>query len=165
MCARHHATLKPGPARVRADVADVRVGAHRLVLAAPQSFMNESGRPVASVAKYFKIEPSDLLVIYDDIDLPFGRLKLAFEGGHGGHNGLRSVEASLGTNEYPRLKVGVGRPPGRMDPAAYVLKPFSKIQREEVDFQIEDAADAVEQFLVDPIAAQQSANSRRPSEG
>lgn len=163
LCARHDATLKPGPSRVRADVADVRIGADRLVLAAPQSFMNESGRPVASVAKYFKIELEDLLVVYDDIDLPFGRLKLAFEGGHGGHNGLRSVEAALGTKEYPRLKVGVGRPPGRMDPAAYVLKPFSKAQREEVDFQIEDAADAVEQFLTDPIAAQQSANSRRPS--
>lgn len=143
-------------------MADVRIGANRLVLAAPQSFMNECGRSVASVVKYFKIELEDLLVIYDDIDLPFGRLKLAFEGGHGGHNGLRSVEAALGTREYPRLKVGVGRPPGRMDPAAYVLKPFTKTQREEVDFQIEDAADAVEHFLVDPIAAQQSANSRRP---
>lgn len=124
--------------------------------------MNESGRPVASVAKYFKIEFEDLVVIYDDIDLPFGRLKLAFEGGHGGHNGLRSVEAALGTREYARLKVGVGRPPGRMDPAAYVLKPFTKSEREEVDFLIEDAADAVEQFLVDPISAQQTANSRRP---
>jgi PTH1 family peptidyl-tRNA hydrolase len=162
LCARHDATLKPGPSRVRADVADVRIGAERLVLAAPQSFMNESGRPVVSVAKYFKIEIEDLLVIYDDIDLPFGRLKLSFEGGHGGHNGLRSVEAALGTREYPRLKVGVGRPPGRMDPAAYVLKPFSKAERAEVDFLLEYAADAVEQFLVDPIAAQQSANSRRP---
>ena len=162
LCARHDATLKPGPSRVRADVADIRIGSDRLVLAAPQSFMNESGRPVVSVARYFRIDPPDLLVIYDDIDLPFGRLKLAFEGGHGGHNGLRSVEAALGTREYPRLKVGVGRPPGAMDPAAYVLKPFSKAEREEVDFQIEDAADAVEQFLVDPIAAQQSANSRRP---
>ena len=161
LCDRHDATLKTGPARVRADVADVRVGANRLVLAAPQSFMNETGRPVVSVANYFKIELEDLLIVYDDIDLPFGRLKLAFEGGHGGHNGLRSVEAALGTREYPRLKVGVGRPPGRMDPAAYVLKPFSKAQREEVDFQLEDAADAVEVILTEGAdAAQRRFNQR-----
>ena len=96
LCARHDATLKPGPSRVRADVADVRIGAERLVLAAPQSFMNESGRPVVSVAKYFKIEIEDLLVIYDDIDLPFGRLKLSFEGEDGPRTaGIRKESPSL----------------------------------------------------------------------
>lgn len=161
LCARYESVLRPGPSRVRADIADVRIGADRLVLAAPQSYMNESGFPVRSVLTYFKVEPSQAIMIYDDIDLPFGRLKLAFDGGHGGHNGLRSVEAALGTKEYPRLKVGLGRPPGRMDPATFVLKSFGKSEREEVDFMIEDAADAVEEFLTDPIKAQQSANSRR----
>ena len=161
LCDRYRAKLKPGPTRVRADVADVRVGAERLVLATPQSFMNESGRHVAAVLDYFKIAPEDAVVIHDDIDLPFGRLKLVFDGGHGGHNGLRSVEAALGTQEYARMKIGVGRPPGRMDPAAYVLKRFSKTERAEVDFLIEDAADAVVEFLSDPVRAQQTANSRR----
>lgn len=161
LCHRYTATLKPGPTRVRADVADVRIGAERLVLATPQSFMNESGRHVAAVLDYFKISPEESVVIHDDIDLPFGRLKLVFDGGHGGHNGLRSVEAALGTQQYARLKIGVGRPPGRMDPAAYVLKRFSKTERAEVDFLIEDAADAVEEFLVNPVRAQQTANSRR----
>lgn len=165
LCDRYKATLKPGPTRIRADVADVRVRAERLVLATPQSFMNESGRHVAAVLDYFKIAPEDTVVIHDDIDLPFGRLKLVFDGGHGGHNGLRSVEAALGTQEYGRLKVGVGRPPGRMDPATYVLKRFSKIERTEVDFLIEDAADAVEEFLIDPVQAQQTANSRRAGSG
>lgn len=164
LCSRRDVVLKPGPSRVRADLGDTRIGAERLVLAAPQSFMNESGRPVASVLKYFKIELEDMLVIHDDIDLPFGRLRVQFGGGLGGHNGLKSLERSLGTREFARLKVGVGRPPGRMDPAAFVLKPFTNQERTEVDFQIEDAADAVVQWLTDPVRAQQEAGSRRPPE-
>jgi PTH1 family peptidyl-tRNA hydrolase len=124
--------------------------------------MNQSGRPVASVLAYFNIDPADLLVIHDDIDVPFGRMKLAFGGGNGGHNGLRSVEAAIGTRDYSRLKIGVGRPPGRTDPADFVLSTFSKVEREEVDFLLDDAADVVELFLTDPERAQQSANSRRP---
>lgn len=164
LCERWNSTLKSGPWRVRADIADMRVGAERLLVAAPQSFMNESGRPVSATLKYFKLDLDDVLVIHDDIDLPFGRLRLQFGGGLGGHNGLKSIESSLGTREFPRLKIGVGRPPGQLDPAAYVLKRFSNAERREVDFQIEDAADVVEQWLEDPIKAQQAAGSRRPPE-
>lgn len=124
--------------------------------------MNESGRPVASVLAYFKIEPADLLVIHDDIDVPFGRMKLAFGGGNGGHNGLRSVETAIGTRDYARLKIGVGRPPSRIDPADFVLNTFSKTERAEIDFLLDDAADVVEVFVSDPERAQQQANSRRP---
>lgn len=162
LCDRHGVSLSSGPARVRADVGDFRSGADRVVLAAPQAFMNESGRSVASLLSYFKIEIDDLLVIHDDIDLPFGRLKVQFGGGNAGHNGLKSVERSLGTNEFTRLKVGVGRPPGRMDPAAFVLQRFSGTEREEIDFLVEDGADVVEEWVTDPIRAQQTAGSRRP---
>ncbi len=162
LCAHHRVTLSSGPSRVRAEVGDYRLGSERVVLGAPQAFMNDSGPPVASMLSYFKVDVDDVLVIHDDIDLPFGRLKVQFGGGNAGHNGLRSVERSLGTNEFARLKVGVGRPPGRMDPAAYVLKRFSGDERLEIDFLVDDAADVVDEWVTDPIRAQQTAGSRRP---
>ena len=103
------------------------------------------------------------LVLHDDIDLPFGRLRLQEGGGTGGHNGLKSLEKSLGTREFSRLKIGVGRPPGRQDPAEYVLKRFSNTERNEVDLQVEDAADVVETWLGDPRRAQEMAAHRQPA--
>ena len=127
--------------------------------------MNTCGPAVVSILRYYKAGPEDLLVIHDDIDLPFARLRLQQARGAGGHNGVKSIVQSLGNNEFHRLKVGVGRPPGRMDPAAFVLRSFTKSEREEVDFLVQDAADVVEQWIDDPEAGIQLAGRRRPPAG
>ncbi len=126
--------------------------------------MNESGGPVGNLLNYFKAGVGDLLVVHDDIDLPFARLRLHAGRGSGGHNGIRSIEARLGTKDFARLKVGVGRPPGRMDPAAFVLARFRPEEREEVDLLVEDAADVVERWIADPDGAVELAARRRPPE-
>ena len=109
--------------------------------------MNLSGGPVAAVAKYFSVAPTDVIVIHDEIDIDFGQVRLKRGGGEGGHNGLRSVSSSLGTRDYIRVRAGVGRPPGRMAVADFVLKRFSKLEEPDVPFLIQDAADAVELLL------------------
>lgn len=159
---RHDGRFKRGPLRVRCELSDIRVGDQRVMLVAPMSYMNESGGAVKAVLEYHRTDLGEVLVIHDDIDLDFGRLRLQVGGGMGGHNGLRSMERSLGTRDFSRLKVGVGRPPGRQDPAKYVLERFSKEQRGEVDLQVEDAADVVEKWLTDPQRAQEMAAHRRP---
>lgn len=156
--------IKRGPMRVRSMVGRGSVGGQSVILALPNANMNLSGPPVASVLKYFKAESGELLVCHDDIDLPFAKLRLARAGGAGGHNGVKSVASTLGTNEFWRLKIGVGRPPGRMDPATYVLKPFGKAERSEIDLLVHDAADVVERFLTDQAGAIQMAGERRPPE-
>lgn len=158
------ARIKRGPLRVRADLARHRISGNTVVLAVPRTFMNTCGPAVASVLHYFKAQPEDLLVIHDDIDLPFARLRLQFARGTGGHNGIKSIVQSLGNNEFHRLKVGVGRPPGRMDPAAFVLRPFAKSEREEVDFLVRDAAEVVERWIEDADEAVQLAARRRSPE-
>jgi PTH1 family peptidyl-tRNA hydrolase len=138
----------------RADVVEGVVGgpssraaSARVVLAKPKTYMNESGGPVASLRDFFKVPLERIVVVHDEIDLPFGALRLKAGGGDGGHNGLRSVTKSLGGPDYARVRVGVGRPPGRMDPAVYVLKPFSAAERRELPFHVDRAADAVEAVL------------------
>jgi len=163
LAGRIGARIRRGPLRVRCELAEVRHGKERVVLATPNSFMNSAGGPVASLLKYFKAAPDDLLVVHDDIDLAFARLRLQVGGGHGGHNGIRSIVEALGTQDFSRLKVGVGRPPGQMDPADYVLKPFTKAEREEVDLLVVDAADVIELWLDDTARAQERAAHRRPS--
>lgn len=153
-------TLSRGPSRVRALVAQTGVGADRHLLAVPTTFMNDSGSAVVSLISYFKADVGDLLVIHDDIDLPFGRLRLQVGGGSGGHNGIRSLERSLGTKEFSRLKVGVGRPPGSMDPADFVLRAFSKAERPEADLMVADAADVVDLWVTDRVKAQELAARR-----
>ncbi len=135
--------------RSRAQVAEARLppsggrpGA-RLVLAAPTSYMNESGGQVVAAVRFFKVPPDRLLVVHDELDLPFGDVMLKRGGGEGGHNGLRSVSTSLGTRDYGRLRVGIGRPPGRMDPADFVLRDFATVERKELPFVLADAVDAV----------------------
>ncbi len=160
---RWDARFKRGPARVRCEVATVRIDGKPVLLASPISYMNESGGPVKAALSYYKLGLDDLLVLHDDIDLPFGRLRLQEGGGTGGHNGLKSLEKSLGTREFSRLKIGVGRPPGRQDPADFVLKRFSSVERGEVDLQVEDAADVVETWLRDPRRAQELAAHRQPA--
>lgn len=148
------------PSRVSAAIGQTGVGDDRTLFLLPYVYMNESGRVVRAALDYYKVLPEDLLVIHDDIDLPFGRLRIQVAGGSGGHNGIRSVESSLGTKEFSRLKVGVGRPPGSQDPADYVLRTFSKSERTDVDLMVEDAADVVERWLEDREKAQEMAALR-----
>jgi len=152
--------------RTRADVVEGRLagpsgpGGARAVLAKPRSYMNESGGPVAALTQFYKIGPERLVVVHDELDLPFATLRLKFGGGDNGHNGLRSVRRSLGTGDWFRARVGVGRPPGRMDPADYVLRDFSSPERKELDLLLETAADAVETLVADGLdSAQQRYNS------
>jgi peptidyl-tRNA hydrolase, PTH1 family len=156
------ADIRPGkaPSRISGLIAQTGVGEDRTLFLLPFTFMNESGRAVRATLDYYKVPVQDLLVIHDDIDLPFGRLRLQVGGGSGGHNGIRSLERALGTKEFSRLKVGVGRPPGRQHPADYVLSPFSKKEREEVDLVVEDAAEVVERWGDDRARAQELAALR-----
>ena len=126
--------------------------------------MNVCGPPVRAAVAYYKADPSDLVVLHDDIDLPFGRLRLREGRGHGGHNGVRSVMQALGTPGFWRLKVGVGRPPGRMNPADFVLSRFFAEERPEVLSMVKDAAGVVEAFMEDPARAVALAGGRRPAE-
>ncbi|WP_116950103.1 aminoacyl-tRNA hydrolase [Jiangella endophytica] len=140
--------------KLRADVAEVRLGGvpgSRAVLAKPHTYMNESGGPVALLADFYKIAPDHLVVVHDELDLPFGTVRLKLGGGDNGHNGLRSVRARIGTGDYCRLRFGIGRPPGRMDPAAYVLKPFSTVEKRDIELEVDRAADAAEAVVVDGL--------------
>lgn len=156
--------LSRGPSRVRALTASVGLSDDRTLFVVPATYMNESGAAVRAALDYYKVGPSDLLVIHDDIDLAFGRLRLQVAGGSGGHNGIRSLERALGTKEFSRLKVGVGRPPGSQDPADFVLRPFTKSERPEADLLVVDAADVVERWLDDRPRAQEAAALRGRSD-
>ncbi|WP_369060330.1 aminoacyl-tRNA hydrolase [Kocuria rhizophila] len=152
--------------RARAAVAETRMrpGAPRLVLAQPLSYMNVSGGPVSALGKYYSLGLADLVVVHDDIDLPFGAVKLKRGGGEGGHNGLRDITKAMGGKDYVRVRVGVGRPPGRMDTADYVLKRFSGAEAKELPLLVSDAADAVEMLTEqDLTAAQQHFHPRNPA--
>lgn len=133
--------------KTNCEIAQTRLADKQVVLARPRSYMNLSGGPVASVAKYFSVAPTEVIVIHDEIDIDFGTVRLKRGGGEGGHNGLRSMSGSLGTRDYVRVRAGVGRPPGRMAVADFVLKRFSKLEQPDVPFLIQDAADAVEMLL------------------
>ena len=139
-----------------ADVLETRLAGRRVVLVRPRSFMNISGPPVAATARYFKVPPTDVVVIHDDLDLDYGVLRLKRGGGEGGHNGLRSISACLGSKDYLRVRFGIGRPPGRMDPADFVLRDFSAVQRRELELLVDRCADAVEQLLSQGLAATQN---------
>lgn len=142
--------------RSNADVLEGRLAGRRVVLAKPRTYMNVSGGPVAGLVRYFGIDAGDLVVVHDELDLPFGVVRLKRGGGEGGHNGLRSISTSLGTKEYVRVRFGIGRPPGRQDPADFVLKRFSGAERKEVDFAVDLAADAAEAVLADGLEAAQN---------
>ena len=119
--------------------------------------MNLSGGPVAALRGFYKTPPSRIVVIHDELDVPFGEIRLKFDGGAGGHNGLRSVSAALGTPDYFRVRFGIGRPPGRMDPAVFVLRDFTAAERKELPLLIERGADAVEALLRDGLEPAQNA--------
>jgi peptidyl-tRNA hydrolase, PTH1 family len=146
--------------RGRADVVEGRLGGIpgvRVLLGKPRSYMNESGGPVASLLTSYRLEPAQLVVAYDELDLPFGALRLKLGGGDNGHNGLRSVRRSLGTGDYYRVRCGIGRPPGRQDPADFVLSPFSSTERRELPLLVDRAADAVECLVVEGLDKAQNA--------
>ena len=126
------------------------------MLAKPRSYMNVSGAPVVNALRYFSIPTTELIVVHDDLDLPFGTVRLKRGGGEGGHNGLRSISTSLGTKDYLRARFGIGRPPGRQDPADYVLRGFSATERRELDLAVELAADAVEALLTEGLEPTQN---------
>ena len=129
----------------------------RVALAKPQTFMNLVGPSVVALLRFYKIAPADLLVIYDDLDLPLGALRLRPSGGAGGHNGIKSIIGALGNGEFNRLRVGIDRPPGRMDPAAYVLQDFSAEQETAMAATRARAADAVQHWLGHGITAAMNA--------
>ncbi|MCW2686026.1 MAG: peptidyl-tRNA hydrolase [Mycobacterium sp.] len=130
-----------------AEITTGRLGGRSVVLAKPRTYMNESGRHVASLAKFYSVPPADIVVIHDELDIDFGRIRLKLGGGEGGHNGVRSVASALGTKDFQRVRIGIGRPPGRKDPAAYVLENFTATERAEVPTICEQAADATELLL------------------
>ena len=145
--------------KARADVVEGRLGlppAPRVVLAEPRSYMNESGGPVAGLCGFYKIPVERLVVVHDELDLPYGSLRLKRGGGDNGHNGLRSITRSLGSREYLRVRFGIGRPPGRMDPADYVLRDFSPAERKDLDYNVDRAADAVETLVRHGLEAAQN---------
>jgi peptidyl-tRNA hydrolase, PTH1 family len=142
--------------KAQADVLEGRLAGRPVVLARPRTYMNVTGGPVAGLLRYYSVDPADLVVVHDDLDLPFGVVRLKRGGGEGGHNGLRSISASIGTKDYLRVRFGIGRPPGRQDPAEFVLKRFSATERKEVGFAVDLAADAVGALLEDGLEPAQN---------
>ena len=118
-----------------------------IVLALPSGYMNTAGGPVAGLMRYYKSQPERVVVIHDDLDLPEGAIRLKRGGGHGGHNGLRDIHKALGTPEFYRIRIGIGRPPGRMDPADYVLKSIPRGERAEWELSRSEAIDATEMLI------------------
>ena len=133
--------------RAHAQVAEERLQGHRAVLAKPSTYMNESGGPVKGLLDFYKVPMERLVVVHDELDIAFNTLRLKLGGGDNGHNGLRSIRRSTDSGEFFRVRVGVGRPPGRQDPADFVLKPWSSVERKEIPMQVSDAADAVEMLI------------------
>jgi PTH1 family peptidyl-tRNA hydrolase len=139
-----------------AETATGRLGGRSVVLAKPRCYMNESGRQVGPLAKFYSVPPADIVVIHDELDIDFGRIRLKFGGGVAGHNGLRSVASGLGTNDFQRIRIGIGRPPGRMDGAAFVLGNFTSTEQREVPTICEQAADATELLVKDGLEPAQN---------
>ncbi len=158
---RHGGTLKKGKERARAD--EVRIAGKRVALAIPLTFMNESGEAVRLLVRRYGVEPEQLVVVHDELDLPTAALRVKEGGGLAGHNGLRSVKAHLHTDAFLRVRIGVGRPPGGKERGAdHVLNRFGKAERREVDVTVAEAADAVELIAAEGVqAAMSSFNARR----
>ncbi|WP_431920305.1 aminoacyl-tRNA hydrolase [Micromonospora wenchangensis] len=145
--------------RVVADVAEGRIGfgGPKLVLLKPQTYMNLSGGPVAALAQFHKIPADRVIAVHDELDIPYGQLRVKLGGGEGGHNGLRSMSKSLGTKDYVRVRFGIGRPPGRQDPADFVLSDFGTAERKELEFLVDRAADVVESVVTKGVEPTQNA--------
>lgn len=145
--------------RASAEVAEGRLGyggGPRLVLAKPTTYMNLSGQAVSGLARFYKLPPQRIIAVHDDLDLAYGTLRAKQGGGEGGHNGLRSMTSSLSTKDYYRVRFGIGRPPGRRDPADWVLSDFSAAERKDLDYLVDRAADFVEAILTDGLEPAQN---------
>jgi PTH1 family peptidyl-tRNA hydrolase len=149
------ARAKAPPLREKfgAELGEATIRGEKVLLCKPMEFMNVSGQPVARVAKFWKIAPEQTIVVHDDLDLPFGRLKLGAGGGHGGNNGVRSMIADLGTADFLRVRFGIGRPPAGRDAADYVLTDFSRAEQKELPDRRIEAADAVEEIIAKGLTA------------
>lgn len=158
---RMHGTMRPHKA-APADVLEGRLvlGGPRVVLATGRTFMNLSGGPVSALVGFYKVEPERLVVVHDELDLPFEALRLKFGGGDNGHNGLRSIRSALGTGDYHRVRVGVGRPSGRRDIAGYVLSDYTSAEREVLPLQLDRAADAVALLVESGLSSAQAQYNR-----
>lgn len=163
LAARRSAAFRQHKANARVAEAWLRPGAAKLVLAKPNTFMNVSGGPAANLAKFYGLGADRVVVVHDELDIPFDTIKLKTGGGHGGHNGVRDVAKALGTPEFARVRVGIGRPPGRQDPADWVLDAFGATERKTLPILVGDAADAVEHLAEEGlVAAQQRFHAPRP---
>jgi PTH1 family peptidyl-tRNA hydrolase len=142
----------------RADVVEGRLtmGGPRLVLGRPRTYMNETGGPVKALAAFYKVRPDRLIVIHDELDIPFDTMRVKLGGGDNGHNGLKSIRGSLGTGDFYRVRVGIGRPPGRQDVADFVLTNYSATERKVLPLQVDTAADAVESLINEGLEKTQS---------
>lgn len=143
--------------RARAQVLEGRlgIGGPKVVLAKPLTYMNTSGGPVSALAQFYDINPDRIIAVHDELDIPFDTIKLKIGGGEGGHNGLRDITKALGTKDYYRVRAGIGRPPGRMNTADYVLKPFTAAEVKDLPFLIDNSVDAVAMLITDGLTAAQ----------
>ncbi len=155
LAARRSETLRAHKANARVAETWLRPGGAKVVLAKPNSFMNVSGGPVSSLARFYDVPAERIVVVHDELDIPFDSLKLKVGGGHGGHNGVRDIAKALDTPDFPRVRVGIGRPPGRQDAADWVLDPFGAAERKELPLVLGDAADAVELLIGEGLLAAQ----------
>lgn len=148
--------------KANATVAEARLGTlpggapgPRVILAKPNTYMNTSGGPVSALVKYYNVDPARVIVVHDELDIPFGDIKCKIGGGEGGHNGLRDITKALGTKEYVRVRSGIGRPPGRMEVADFVLKNFGSVEMKELPFLLDGSADCVEMVATEGLLAAQ----------
>ncbi|WP_285248245.1 aminoacyl-tRNA hydrolase [Pseudarthrobacter sp. efr-133-R2A-89] len=155
LASRMGAGFKAHKARAQVVEGRLGIGGPRVVLAKPMTYMNVSGGPASALANFYGIAADHVVAVHDEIDIPFNTVKLKLGGGEGGHNGLRDISKALDTKDYLRVRVGVGRPPGRMDTADYVLRDFGTAERKELPFLLDDAADAVESLLREGLTATQ----------
>ena len=144
--------------KANATIAEARLspGGPKLILAKPNSFMNLSGGPVAALLRFYDLDASRMIVLHDELDIPFDTIRLKSGGGHGGHNGIRDIASAIGTPDFVRVRIGIGRPPGRQDAAEFVLKPFTGAEREVLPSLLSDAADATELVITDGLLAAQA---------
>jgi len=147
--------------RARCDIAEVAVGGQRLVLAVPDSYMNRSGGPTQAAAAWYKVGVDRIIVCHDDLDLEPGRLRLKRGGGHAGHNGLKDIDRALGSPDYLRVRIGIGRPPGRMPARDHVLRRFVPAERDAIDAGLDEAAAAVVTLVTDGLEPAQNRHHSR----